>query len=150
MRFDDLFCNYEECIMKIKSSINTYSKNELYNLLPKSEYLSIASKVKHLVTGPKLDIQGKIRFSDELDPDKLTDYLLLQKEYSSSRDLIYACVCRFMVAPINEFYADLNKEGFSIRHYSGSSSLYNLDMDIYANVFEARKALPHKRLRGKS
>ena len=150
MRLYDLFCNYDECIMKIKNSINTYSKNELHDLLPKSEYLSIASKVKHLVTGPKLDANAKIRFSDELDPDKLTDYLITQKEYTSNRDLIYACVCRFMVAPINEFYSDLNKEGISIRHYSVSSSLYNLDMEDYTNMFEARKALPHKRLRGKS
>lgn len=149
MRFDDLFCNYEECIMKIKNSINTYSKNELYNLLPKSEYLSIASKVKYLVTGPKLDSQEKIRFSDELDPDKLTDYLLTYNNYSSNRDLIYACVCRFMVAPINEFYSDLNSEGFAIRHCS-HASYFSLDMTDYANAFEARKALPHKRLRGKS
>ncbi len=142
----NFFGNREDCIIKIQNSINRYSKKEVRDLLPRSEYLSITIKTKHLVTGAKKDMQGKIRFSDEIDPDRLTDYIMEMAEYASDRQLIYACICRSMVSVINEFYSDLNQEG-CIEHRCGRGSFVN--RGDYDSAFEARKAFAHKRLRGK-
>ena len=140
-------CSTEECLEKVLKNINEYSRSELYQIIDRSEFLSIGTNISNFFSPAHHDELGHIYLPDQLDPEKITDYLIRTKGYKTEREYICALVCQTMKKKINEFYKevkDSQKNRYIIFHTSNEKL-----RDKYKKELENRLKYPIKRLRGK-
>lgn len=145
-------CSREECIDLIKTSINQYSRSELYKKLSTSITNSIIRQIHDKFCLVNYDDFGNIYLYDELNPTAITDYIMETKKYEAEKDLIYAFVCRTLMKCINTFYKELKlyteTEEFDLR-FSRVPINKEVYMSKYIQLLDNRAQFPFPQLRGK-
>lgn len=87
----------------ILKQISGHTKEEL-KTVSHSELASLRRKTSD-VTGSCIDAQGHVYMPDEINPVALMEQFITEKEYTASKEMVLAVICRAMVAPINESYS---------------------------------------------
>lgn len=149
-------CSNEVCIEKVRAGL-VHTMAELYEHVGRNVATSIQRIVRDTFFSSNFyfkDDNIKIYFFDELEPGKITDYLMRKKEYPVERQYVYELVCRIQQKMINQFYKELdtyktrhvienripkNSQLFENKQYKRLESAYGKALDRRANS-------PYKRI----
>lgn len=149
----EYLCSYEESISMIKEGINCYTRSELFALINnEGTFSGITNLIRNRFCSTNVDDFGNVYLYDELDPEKITAYILNNSKYQIQKELAYSCVCYAMQRKINAFYKELalyEKNGginlkFPKKTFVLKEEIY---LDKYKKVMDARITTGYKRIR---
>lgn len=153
LNIKDYLCSYEESISMIRDGINRYTRNELFTLVNNEGISSgISQLVRYTFCYSNYDDFGNVYLFDELNPQKITAYILDNPKYQIQQELVYSCVCYAMQRVINEFYKDLaiyEKNGMVRFRYNRKLCVLSekVYQDKYTRAMDARIVTGYKRIR---
>lgn len=150
-------CSTEICIKKIRAGL-IHTMAELYELVGQSVATSVQRIVRDTFFSSNFYVWKDkiiIYFFDELDAEKMTDYLISKLAYPVERQYIYELVCRIQQRIINKFYRDLDlykaQQVMEIKILKDNQLLdlkqYIQIKKAYEKAFVRRTNYPHKRIR---
>ena len=154
---NDYICSTEECIVKIRQGLS-HKMNELYEIIGRPIAISIQREVRNnffSVNYYYIDNKLMIYLFDEVDPDKITAYLMFKRQCSVERPYVYALVCRIQQRVVNEFYKELDEyrknNSFNVRITKSSVLADKKDYEkltrVYQKALTKRLKSPYKRIR---
>lgn len=149
---EKFLCSPKICIDKIQYWINEYSHSESVDNIGNIDIAQLLGRT--IVTNffsYYFDKNGLIYFPDEIDPKKITEFILNNKEYNQLNfNNVYIYVCRIQMKKINSFYSELNnyEKNGRITYVMGNN--HKCNKKEYEKRFKERAYQPHKRLAGKA
>ena len=152
-------CSSEVCVDKIRMGLR-HSVAELYNLMSRNIATSIQRRVRNSFFSANYyykDGKMMIYLFDEVDPEKITDYLLDENKYLVERQYVYELVCRIQQKVVNQFYKELNsykvQRVMEVRFSKDAGLFEKGDYDKYVRAYEKtltiRATVPYKLIRAK-
>lgn len=156
---DNYLCSSEECVDKIRLGLR-HSLVEIYDLMSRNIVTSIQMRVRNSFFSANYyykDEKLMIYFFDEVDPEKITDYLLHENKYLVERQYVFELVCRIQQKAVNQFYKDLNiykvRHVMEVRIPKNTDLFEKKDCDKYVRAYKKtltrRVTVPYKLIRAK-
>lgn len=108
--------------------------------------LSTAALVRRNISSichSEKELNGFFILPDELDPDKLTEYLINEKHYIEDREMLYYFVCYYQKRKINSFYRDINNGimRFGLNTARNKKEFQRLENEIKERLIEEVKII---------
>ena len=109
LRFSDFEIGREECIEKIKRGVNSFDKLDVAHKIPAGVNVSLSS---YLLTffHSWMDNDGNVFLPDQIDPEKVADYVARSQTPHISHEMLFALVCRKQQKTLNDLYKRMNHD----------------------------------------
>lgn len=143
----DFITDEEDCIEKVKQGALMFADGELAKKIPHEIYCSLS----HYALGffeACYDRFGNVYLPDQIDPEKVTEHIELEKKPELDHDTIYALVCRKQQKAINDLYKRMKHENcIGIRIHSLDEVNIKKVEEDYHKLYMSRKRQNPKRVR---
>lgn len=145
--------NYAVCIEYIQAGLDSITREGIISKLSTSQRSMIDACLGQIYLRNVAE-DGSVYLADEINPRKVTDYLIELGKYDMSPEILYAYVCRYAQRRINELYKNIKNENVGDLIFSMTDSkILNKRQSkkaiaIYNKKIDIRKKSGCRRLRG--
>ena len=153
---ENFICSSESCVELVQEGL-TRSTKELYDIIGRGIATSIERVARDRFFQSNLYYREKnlyIYLFDEINPEKITEFLMSTYEYSTEKEAVYGLVCRIQQKMINQFYKELDRFQKNGELYQrvicmNEKNDYQKYKKKYQEAVERRGDMPYKRIRQK-
>ena len=109
LKFADFEIDRTECIKKIKQGVILFNELDVAHKIPAGVNVSLSSYLLSFFHS-WLDMEENVFLPDQIDPEKVADYIARTQTPHISHEMLYALACRKQQKVVNDLYKRMNHE----------------------------------------